>query len=189
MKIVESVRQKHTENDVISTILFFEYFRVFSLVYVGWRGPNCTKENLKLTACSVLLRYLSETSVSPLQREMVEIADPYASTVSYNIIENYESALYFSFENVPFDKIDLVYDKMKSIVGNIAKIDMIRMQNILERCILEYFSNLESNPHEALAFATIADSLYGETEDDVRFSCFSLIITFKFDFSWQYKYK
>lgn len=120
------------------------------------------------------MRYLSETSVSPLQRELVEISDPYASTVSYNIIENYESAIYFSFENVPLDKIDSVYDKMQTVLGNISKgvekIDMNRMQNILERCILEYFSNLESNPHEALAFAAIADSLYGEQNEDVTIS-------------------
>lgn len=119
----------------------------------------------------MLLRYLSETSVSPLQREMVEISDPYASTVSYNMIENYESALYFSFENVPLEKVDLVYDKMKSILENISKggekIDMNRLQNVLERCILEYYSSLESNPHEALAFAAIADSLYGERSEDV----------------------
>lgn len=91
------------------------------IVHVGWRGPNCTKENIKLTACSVLLRYLSETSVSPLQRDMVEIKDPYASSVSYNIIENYESALYFSFENVPLEKIDFVYDKMVYILTNISE--------------------------------------------------------------------
>lgn len=41
------------------------------------------------------------------------------------------------------------------------------MQNILERCILEYFGNLESNPHEALAFTSIADALYGEKNEDV----------------------
>lgn len=74
-----------------------------------------------MTASSVLIRYLSETSVSPLQREMVEISDPYASTVSYNIIENYESAIYFTFENVPLEKIDLVYDKMVSVLTNISE--------------------------------------------------------------------
>lgn len=61
------------------------------------------------------------------------------------------------------------------------KIDMQRMQNILERCILEYFSNLESNPHESIAFATIADSLYGEKDEDVsqvlvRFSSLSVFL-------------
>lgn len=141
------------------------------IVQVAWRGPECTKENFRLTACSVLLRYLSETSVSPLQREMVEISDPFASVVSYNLIENLTSSLHLLFENVPVAKVDLVYDKMVSVLTNIAdggeKLDMNRMQNIIERCILEYFSNLESNAHEALAFTAIADALYGETNEDV----------------------
>lgn len=68
----------------------------------------------------MLLRYLSDTSVSPLQREFVEIPDPYASMVSFNINENSESLLYFTFENVPMDKIDLIDAKLKVILANIA---------------------------------------------------------------------
>lgn len=144
------------------------------LVTVGWRGPLCTTDNLKLTASSVLLRYLSDTSVSPLQREFVEIPDPYASQISFNINENYESLLYFTFESVPMNKIDLIDAKLKGILANIAsgkeKIDMIRMRNILERNILEYLSNLESNPHDAVAFLAIGDVLYGRTTEDVSFT-------------------
>lgn len=90
-------------------------------MYVGWRGPNSANDILTLTACSTLIRYLSETSVSPLQREMVEINDAYASNISYNVIENFESTLYFSFENVPLPKVDSVFDKMKSVLTNIAE--------------------------------------------------------------------
>lgn len=88
---------------------------------MGWRGPLCASENLKLTACSVLLRYLSDTSVSPLQREFVEIADPYASQVAFNIYENSESFLHFTFENVPMNKIDLIPDKLHTILKNVAE--------------------------------------------------------------------
>lgn len=90
------------------------------LVTVGWRGPLCTTDNFTLTACSVLLRYLSDTSISPLQREFVEIPDPYASMVSFNIIENSESLLYFTFENVPMEKIDMIDAKLNAILANIA---------------------------------------------------------------------
>lgn len=55
------------------------------------------------------------------------------------------------------------------------RFDMNRMQNILERSILEYYSNLESNPHEAIAFASIADSLYGEKNEDVSRFDFNFI--------------
>lgn len=55
---------------------------------------------------------------------------------------------------------------IEKIASGAERFDMNRMQNILERSILEYYSNLESNPHEAIAFASIADSLYGEKNED-----------------------
>lgn len=60
---------------------------------------------------------------------------------------------------------------IEKIASGEERFDMNRMQNILERSILEYYSNLESNPHEAICFACIADSLYGEKTDDVSLIC------------------
>uniref|UniRef100_U5EMA1 Putative zn2+-dependent endopeptidase insulinase superfamily n=1 Tax=Corethrella appendiculata TaxID=1370023 RepID=U5EMA1_9DIPT len=140
------------------------------LVYVGWRGPKCTTEHSTLTACAVLLRYLSDTSVSPIQRDFIEIPDPYASSVSYNIAENSISSLYLSFENVPLNKVDGIYEKLEKLLKNIAnggeKIDMRRMYNIIERHILEALSSLEVNPNDDIAFHTIGDVLYGHTDAD-----------------------
>lgn len=46
---------------------------------------------------------------------------------------------------------------------------MVRMKNIMERNVLEYLSNLEGNPHDAVAFFVIGDVLYGNTTEDVSF--------------------
>ncbi|XP_055703714.1 uncharacterized protein C05D11.1-like isoform X2 [Phlebotomus papatasi] len=140
------------------------------LVFIGWRGPKCTVEHTTLTACSVLMRYLSDTSVSPLQRDLLEIDDPYASKVSYNIGENSESVLNFTFHNVPLNLVDEVHSKLQQVLGKIAsgeeKIDMTRMRNIIEKNIVESWSCLEDNPHEAIAFLVIGDVLYGSSPDD-----------------------
>lgn len=109
------------------------------ILSIGWRGPKCTTENLKLTSCSVLMRYLSDTSVSPLQREFVEVPDPLASQISFNINENTESLLYFTFENVPLDKMEEILPKLQSLLKNIAQgtffasvdIEMCAGQNIM----------------------------------------------------------
>lgn len=53
------------------------------------------------------------------------------------------------------------------LITGMEQIDMVRMSNILERNILEYMSNLESNPHDAVAFLAIGDVLYGRTPKDV----------------------
>lgn len=134
-------------------------------------GPNCITEYRKLAALSILLRYLTDTSVSPLQRDMVEIDDPYASKVSFCSIENLESLLYFTFENAPINKIDEILNKLKEILNKISngteKIDMQRMHSIIDREFLESLSALESNPHDTLALLLVGDSVYGTKEADV----------------------
>lgn len=47
------------------------------------------------------------------------------------------------------------------------KIDTDRIKNILDRNILEYLSNLENSPHDAISFLVIGDVLYGDTAEDV----------------------
>ena len=49
-----------------------------------------------MSACSTLLRYLTDTSISWLQKEFVEIDDPFASTVSILLF-------YCSIKNCVFD--------------------------------------------------------------------------------------
>uniref|UniRef100_A0A182TCH4 Peptidase M16 C-terminal domain-containing protein n=1 Tax=Anopheles maculatus TaxID=74869 RepID=A0A182TCH4_9DIPT len=140
------------------------------LLNVAWRGPKATTEYDTLTACAVLLRYLTDTSASPVQREFVEIDDPYASRVSYNIVENSVSLLYISFENVPLGKEDHIFPKLSQLLSSIAsgkeKLDMQRMRNVIERNRLEALSSLESNPHDDIAFHVIGDVLYGSDESE-----------------------
>ncbi|XP_049294284.1 uncharacterized protein C05D11.1-like [Anopheles funestus] len=140
------------------------------LFNVAWRGPKATTEYDTLTACAVLLRYLTDTSASPVQREFVEIEDPYASRVGYNIVENSVSLLYISFENVPLGKEDHIFSKLCQLLANIAdgkeKLDMQRMRNVIERNRLEALSSLESNPHDDIAFHVIGDVLYGSDENE-----------------------
>lgn len=49
---------------------------------MAWRGPSAVKEVYALTSCLILLKYLTDSSVAPLQKEFVEIEDPYGSTVT-----------------------------------------------------------------------------------------------------------
>lgn len=44
---------------------------------------------------------------------------------------------------------------------------MKRLTSILDIIVLEYFSTLESNPHDSITFSAIGDALYGETDEDV----------------------
>uniref|UniRef100_A0A2M4BCH9 Putative zn2+-dependent endopeptidase insulinase superfamily protein n=1 Tax=Anopheles marajoara TaxID=58244 RepID=A0A2M4BCH9_9DIPT len=140
------------------------------LVNVAWLGPKSTTEYDELTDCSVLLRYLTDTSASPIQRDFIENEDPHASNVSYSIVENSRSLLYIGFENVPLGKEDGIFQKLNDLLisfgGGKEKLDMTRMTNVIERYRLEALSSLESNPHDDIAFHLIGEMLYGTNNDD-----------------------
>ncbi|XP_049547203.1 uncharacterized protein C05D11.1-like [Anopheles darlingi] len=140
------------------------------LVNVAWLGPKSTTEYNELTDCSVLLRYLTETSASPIQRDFIENEDPDASNVSYSIVENSLSLLYIGFENVPIGKEDGIFPKLNNLLSLFGsgkeKLDMVRMRNVIERYRLEALSSLESNPHDDIAFHVIGEMLYGTGNRD-----------------------
>ncbi|XP_054283976.1 uncharacterized protein C05D11.1-like [Macrosteles quadrilineatus] len=141
------------------------------MVYVGWRGPSAVTDLYKLAACSVLMKYMTDTSVSPLPKEFVEISDPYCSKVSYSLVENSESVLMLQFENVPVAKIGAVKDRLMQVLEKIVSgqepIVMKRLSTVVNRHRLECLSHLENSPHDSIAFMAIGDMLYGNTKQDL----------------------
>lgn len=141
------------------------------MVSVSWRGPSAVKANYELSACTILLKYLTDFSVAPLQKEFVEIEDPFASLVTYSLYENSESCLYLLFKGVPKNKLDLVKPKLDIVLKSIVDqedIDMKRVKSIINRQKLEYLSGLEISPHSAVANLLITQMLYGHTEEDLK---------------------
>lgn len=140
------------------------------MVVMAWRGP-LAKEQKRLSALLVLMEYLTYTSVSPMQRDFVELEEPYANDISYSIIENSESCFYFHFDNVPLGKLQEISPRLLTLFENLSQkkemIDMKRMKSIIHRQILEAMSALEDAPHSYIAFHIIGEFLYGNTLDDM----------------------
>ncbi|XP_059480505.1 uncharacterized protein C05D11.1-like [Neocloeon triangulifer] len=142
------------------------------MVSIAWRGPSAVTDLVNVAACSIIMKYLTDTAVSPLQRDLVEIKDPYASRVCYSMIENSIAALFIIFENVPIDKVDKVKGKVDEILEQIISgkeaIDATRLCSVINRQILETLSHLETNPHDTIAFMAIGDMLYGQNQKDFQ---------------------
>ena len=142
------------------------------LVNVAWRGPNAITSLYRMFATMVLMEYLTETSVSPLQARFVESDQPLASEVGYSLIENKESCVYLMFQNVPKDKIPQVGPELKKVLQELVNgtivWDRSRMSTVIQRRISQQMSQMENTPHDAVAFMAIGDMLYGNTSEDLR---------------------
>lgn len=135
------------------------------MVWLAWRGPSSNYQLYDVSALMMLMEYLTDTAVSPLQKTFVETFEPLASKVGYSFIENAESVVYLTFENVPVSKLGEIQPKLFKVMEPLSDgsqpLDMDRMQLVIKRRILEQLSHLENNPHDTVAYMTIADILYG----------------------------
>ncbi|KAK1127835.1 hypothetical protein K0M31_003327 [Melipona bicolor] len=139
------------------------------VVDVAWRGPSPITKMYDLIGCTLLLKYLTDTSVSPVQKEFVEIDDAYASNVGYSYCKYTVSVLYLAFESVPKSKIPLVKDQLLKVLNDVYKksIDMKRIRTVVHRRILEVLSSLENEPHDTIAHMLFGYALYGNTKEDL----------------------
>ncbi|XP_050697306.1 uncharacterized protein C05D11.1-like isoform X1 [Eriocheir sinensis] len=144
------------------------------MVLASWRGPSAVNEITELMSMSVLMEYLTHSSVSPLPKIFVEVDDPLASSVHHSCFENSVSACYFVFNGVPKEKVNSVSPLLMDTLGKIGSgempIDMATMKDILSNLILLQDSSLETVPHDTIANSAIGDALYGKTCEnlDVR---------------------
>ena len=138
---------------------------------MGFRGPSC-RDHYSISTLSVILDYLSDTSIAPLQRELVEIPDPFCSDISCDIMEFLESAFVIKAENVPFEKLSAAKEKVKEVLGSLSNgkeaIDMNRLGVVIHRKILDSKNRFENYPHDTFADAIVGDFLYSAKPEDLQ---------------------
>lgn len=153
------------------------------MVLAAWRGPKAKEQQLVM-ALKILLEYLTYTAISPLQRDFVELEEPYCSMVKHSLIENTETVIYLHFQSVPKDKLSEIIPRLKQTLEKIAskeeKIDISRMRTVIKRKILDLLNSVETEPHDTLAFILIGDFLFGETKEDLDvrtnpLSCYEML--------------
>ncbi|XP_043476736.1 uncharacterized protein C05D11.1-like [Leptopilina heterotoma] len=141
------------------------------MVIAGWQGSSIN-DYYKHVACTVLLRYLTNTSVSPLQQEFVEIDDPFANDVDSEICENSTPLYGIRFDNVPKEKIPLIKDRLINTLKEIGSkddgIDMKRMAIVVQKSILEIQSGMESSPDTIIVRSLVNDILFGNSNEDLN---------------------
>ena len=140
-------------------------------VLVGFRGPPCI-DQYSMAALSVMLDYLTDTPIAPLQQKLVEIPDPFCSDISCDVLEFSATSLLLKAENVPFEKLSATKEKIKEVLGNIAdgkeSIDMKRMGVVIHRKILDTKNKFENRPHDTFADIIVSDFLYSSKPEDLQ---------------------
>ncbi|CAG0916251.1 unnamed protein product [Notodromas monacha] len=140
------------------------------LVEIAFRGP-AVMDLRRLCELDIILDYMIDTAISPMRKMFVEIPEPLASSVSHYIMDNQVTAVFFTFENVPADKLGVIKEKFWAVLKGLteATLDMNRVQTIIRKKVFECWSALESDPHSAVSDDAITFATYGDSADDLTF--------------------
>lgn len=138
-------------------------------VSISWRGPNVCDQRT-FVALQILWEYLTDSPVAPLQRELVEIDEPFCSSVGMAEMENKETCMTLTAENVPTNLLGEVHHEimrvLEGLVSGSEQIKQSRMSSLIKRATLDVLDKLEDCPHNTIADHFIGDFLYSQSQAD-----------------------
>ncbi|KAG8742736.1 hypothetical protein FRC12_015287 [Ceratobasidium sp. 428] len=161
-----SSRQPNLKGVTRATIDFPEQDESAGEVGVSFQGPPPT-EFTELKAMELLGLYLTDSPVSPLTKEFVEIANPLCTYIYCDIEERATfttQGIYFGA--VPTDQLGELHGKVVESLKKIVAdgVDMDRIRLVIKRDRLKLKSSLESNGGDVFSNGLISEFLYGKPD-------------------------
>ncbi|KAG1416659.1 hypothetical protein G6F58_005871 [Rhizopus delemar] len=154
------------EKNIEETVFFADEDESMGTLLIAWNGPK-SNEYFTQKELEVLNLYLTDSSVSVLQREFVEIEEPLCTDVDFYISDHLKSTLTFTASSVPIEEMErLPVEFFKTLNRLVAEndIDMSRMATVIEKEILGLLKSAEMDAHDTAAAVAISDFLYGSED-------------------------
>ncbi|KAF9435543.1 hypothetical protein BGZ76_006085 [Entomortierella beljakovae] len=134
-------------------------------IAINWFGPPIT-DFITVQILNIIEEYLTDSAVSILMKEMVEIDDPYCTRVYFYTSGRIRTEVRVTFDSVPTNKLEEVESKFFSILEKIEKegFDMNRIASVIKRQKLKLLDRYETD-HMALVWPCLIHFLYGKKDD------------------------
>uniref|UniRef100_A0A336M0K4 CSON007674 protein n=1 Tax=Culicoides sonorensis TaxID=179676 RepID=A0A336M0K4_CULSO len=158
------------EETVIEQIEYPSDEETAGSVFIAWRGPNSITEHETFVACTILLKYLCCGTISPIQRNMLEIDDPFATHISVEFYEHAQAMFIIKLSGVKVEKIDEIDSKFMEILSGIAdqgsdeEIDMKRMEILIQSEFTDELNNLERQPYLTVFQKILPTMIYAQED-------------------------
>ncbi|ORX55668.1 hypothetical protein DM01DRAFT_1335062 [Hesseltinella vesiculosa] len=150
--------------NVEETVLFPDEDESMGTVLIAWNGPSC-HDFLTLHAIEVLNTYLTDSPVSVLQKEFVEIEVPLCTDVEFHVSDHLRTTLVFTATSVPMEDIEDMPGRFFTTLQQLVDtndIDMERMATVIDKELQKVLNTVETDAHDTAAAICIYDFLYGD---------------------------
>ena len=145
-----------------TTVEFPEQDESQSELLFSWTGKAYTDYQNDL-AVSILMDYLTETSLAPFVSGLVELEDPLSNSVEHWSEDFMRTIVNLAVHGVPTEKLAEAKAKVLDILAT-HTIDLKRMKQVIDTYKCDYVFRCESTPEAALSSMIITDFIYGSSD-------------------------
>ncbi|KAM0793479.1 hypothetical protein ACM66B_000920 [Microbotryomycetes sp. NB124-2] len=152
----------HLTESKTETVKFPEKDESTGELMMSWIGVSANDYVTDL-ALEMMGQYLTDSAVSPLYKQFVEIDDPACTDISFYSSTENPTIITAYLSSVPAELLTTLPDQFKTALKRIAGdgIDMQRMKSVLERKKLQLLDGVETDPAEMLSASILSDVLFG----------------------------
>ena len=142
----------------------------------AWAGAPA-KDLTKVLSFHVIFKYLRETSSSPLYQKFVQIENPWATDIDYEIKPFYQTFMTLIFSGVPYDRLES--QKLRPILieflASVSK-DVEQFEKMIKFCLssfeLKLIELIEDDPYETIVSYTVPEIIVATIDNNTNIESF-----------------
>ncbi|GJN92120.1 hypothetical protein Rhopal_005150-T1 [Rhodotorula paludigena] len=162
---VESSTAKHPPQlpkDRTEIVEFPEKNEEVGELMISWIGV-AHNDFLTDLALELLGVYLTDSAVSPLSKEFIEVDEPSCTDITFYASSDHPSVITAYLSSVPFAELDTLSTRFRDALSRVAKdgIDMDRMKSLLLRQKLQLYESMETDASEVISQVVVTDGIWG----------------------------
>ncbi|KAL7267686.1 hypothetical protein RUND412_009713 [Rhizina undulata] len=149
---------------VVETVEFPEQDESTGEISVVFLGPDCTDAK-EMAVLETLGTFLAGSSVSILENQLVEIDDPYCTSVAWYVEERPQTLIWINLSSVATNRLAEAEKKLFEVLENTLNepLDFAYMQECLKRTKRQKKFNVESSGYY-FSSPVILDFLFGKRD-------------------------
>lgn len=132
---------------------------------ISWIGPEAN-DNVINVAVDTIGAYFADSPISIFNKNLIEIENAYATDIDYTTDDYVRTALNFTVNGVPVEKLDELDSKMKELLAEQSKpenFDLTYLRQVLNQQKMKYVASTEKSP-AIFANTAISDFIYGDKD-------------------------
>ncbi|KAK6529763.1 hypothetical protein TWF281_008924 [Arthrobotrys megalospora] len=145
---VDSKQPPLLKENIVRHVEFPENDESMGSILVGYLGPSCVDQT-HVAALEVIGSYLAGSSVSVLEKQMVEIPEPYTSGVIWSTEERPNTVIWIELGSVPVARLNDAEKKLFEVLGKTIEepLDLDYLKDCLNRSKRQLKFNVENDSH------------------------------------------